>query len=199
MKLINSTNWNSAQVKAIVRKVAEIEQLTPDEIGRLIVELRYRKRSHRRADEYSGGYGYYNSMHFVLKVVKGVPQDKVVFARVIAHELAHNQGVHHGKAMKGADYGWGEGWKEKWSWAEAMPLEMNPEPKKLSKTAGSKMIHCLEQLVSWERKAKLARTKIRKLTLRVRYYQKKLAAMPATPKLAVESPSEITENKVVVS
>jgi hypothetical protein len=114
-------------------------------------------------------------------VVRGIQVDKIALAKTIAHELAHCQGVHHGKAMKNPRYGWAKGWKEVWAWAEDLPLTMNADPVK-EKPKGAdlalkKMEHCQKQVDVWKRKLKLAQTKVRTWNRKLRYHELRAAAM----------------------
>lgn len=184
MKLTNKTNWNTKQFKAFIRRVAEHECLSKSEIANFNATLRYRKRSHARPDDYPGGYAYLKTWTFCISVVKDVQLDKVALAKVIAHELAHCQGVHHGVAMKNVQYGWATGWRDTWKWAEELPLTMNvpAEEVKLDRNHKilSKVTHCLKMIVLWERKTKLAKTKHQKWERKLKYHQKqlKIAAQP---------------------
>ena len=130
MRLTNKTNLNGKQLGAFIRAVALREKLTPEIIKQFRVTVKYRKRSHRWADGSATGYAYLNTWTFCLKPVKGVMPGKPEFAKVIAHELAHCQGVHHGKAMKNTLYGWCPGWRENYLWAENLPLSFNEHEKK---------------------------------------------------------------------
>ena len=191
MKLTNETNWNTKQFKAFIRRVAEHECLNKSEIDKFNATLRYRKRTHARPDDFPGGYAYYKTWTFCISVVKDVQVDKVALAKVIAHELAHCQGVHHGVAMKNAQYGWATGWRDTWKWAEELPLTMNTlaaKPDRNHKIL-SKVTHCLKMIVLWERKTKLAKTKHQKWERKLKYHQKqlKMAAQPPEEKPCVES------------
>ena len=196
MKLVNKTRWNSAQVKALIRAVAEKELLTPDNIKRLYVTMKYRKRSRYWDDVAVTGWGTYHAWNICLKVVRGVTRlDKVQMAKTIAHELAHNQGVRHGGAMRGVDYGWAPGWREKWAWANDFPITLNAELVPVQRgsfdAASNEMQHCQKMITLWERKTKLARTKMRKWAVKLKYYEKKMAAMTPAHEAAVKQVEQV--------
>lgn len=177
MKLNNSTNWDTNQFKAFIRAVAEKEALTPEDIGKLVVTLQYRRRSSRWSDNHAKGYGYYNCWRFRLAVVKDVSVDKEDLARSIAMMLTYNQGVRSSVVRKDSSF-CGDGSKDRWIWAKELPLEMKKEepvvkPGKPYKLA-TKMEHCLQQIVVWEKRVKLAETKLDTWHKKLRYYERNL-------------------------
>lgn len=196
VNIVNQTLVNTQHLKTLIRAVAEKELYTPLEIAQLHVRIVYRRRTHARPDGSPGGYAYYKSSSFCLKFVRGVQPDVVSTAKTIGHELAHCQGVHHGKAMSNTRYGWKKGWRETWGWAGSYPLEMRSEEKvKLSKVddVTAKVKRCQEALDAWNRKAKMAKTKIRKWTTRLGYYEKRLAAMTPAHEEAVQQVEKVME------
>ena len=177
MKLNNSTNLDTNQFKVFIRAVAEKEALTPEDIGKLVVTLQYRRRSSRWSDSHAKGYGYYNCWRFRLSVVKDVPLDKEDLARSIAMMLTYNQGVRSSAVRKDTSF-YGAGAAERWAWAKELPLDMkkdDPEvkPGKPYKLA-TKMEHCLQQIVVWEKRVKLAETKLKTWQKKLRYYERNL-------------------------
>ena len=188
MNVINNTRINTKQLSALVREVARRELFTPEQIALLKVRVVYRKRTHARQDNQPGGYAYYNSNSMCLKFVKGIQPDPVAVAKTTAHELAHCQGVHHGKAMSNSVYGWKQGWREHWAWAASYPLEMRPEPSKIKPKgvdkASLEIEKCNKALDVWKRKAKLAATKLKVWKRKLGYYEKRLAAMSPAQELA---------------
>lgn len=59
MRIHNRTNLDTRTLKRFVRKIAEFEELTKEDIRQLYVGVRYRRRSHCRQDDHPGGYGTY--------------------------------------------------------------------------------------------------------------------------------------------
>lgn len=205
MKIINKTNLNTKLLGAFIRRVAEFEELTPEDINQLNVRVVYRRRSHNWRDTATTGYAWYNTWSMVLKVVKGVMPEKPDMAHTIAHELAHCQGLHHGKTMKNKMYGWHKDTAEYWKWAEELPLALNaPEEKpKLAKDALvlKKLEHCQAAVTEWERKARLAKTKQRKWQQKVKYYERQLqkaAAQAPVHAEAVAIVEKIMDNVPVI-
>lgn len=188
MKITNKTRINTKQLGALIRAVAVKECFNQDEIDSLNVRVRYRRRTHARPHNHPGGYAYYKSSIFCLSFVKDVQPDPVGTAKVIAHELAHCQGVHHGKAMSNPHYGWKPGWQEYWSWASDYPLELRVEAVKPTGEAKveKEITRCQKALEVWRRKQKLANTKLRKWKTRLGYYEKRKAAMTTSHEAAVQ-------------
>ena len=196
MRLTNRTNLNTKQLKAFIRAVAVREQLTPAEIKRFKVTVKYRKRSHCRGDNAPGGYAWLNTWTFVIKPVKDVMPGKPELAKVIAHELAHCQGVKHGSAMRNNLYGWKEGWRENYLWAEQLPLSFNEpagKPTRCEKIS-SQVEHCENMVEQWKRRVKLAKTKENFWQRKLRYYNKRQAsATAASPAPVIEKNSTQVE------
>jgi hypothetical protein len=196
MRLTNKTNLNGRQLKAFIRAVAVREHLSPDIIKQFKVTVKYRKRSHCRNDDTPGGYAYLNTWTFCLKPVKGVMPGKSEFAKVIAHELAHCQGVHHGKAMRNNLYGWSDGWRENYLWAESLSLSFNEEVKPVTRDEkiSTAVEHCERMVEQWKRRVKLAKTKETFWQRKLRYYNKRqAAASSAIHTAAVEKISTAVE------
>jgi hypothetical protein len=185
MNIVNKTRVNAKQLGALIRAVAVEELWTPDDIEQLRIRVVYRRRTYGRPDNHPGGYAYYDSYRMCLKFVRGVQPDPVGTAKTIAHELAHCKNVQH-RNMNNNRYGWKPGWRETWAWVVKYPLEMLPDretvkPSK-SEKASKDIERCQKALEDWQRKAKLAATKLRKWKRKLDYYEKKLAAMPAEKK-----------------
>ena len=172
MKLDNGTNWDTNQFKAFIRAVAEKEALTPEDIGKLKVTLEYGRHSSCRGDTEVRAWGYYNQWKFRLACVKDAPLSKMYLARTIAIMLNYNQGVW---SVRNNPSFYGPTWRDHWTWAEQFPLEMKKEelevkPGKPYKLA-LKMEHCLKQIVVWEKRQKLAETKLKTWRKKLRYYE----------------------------
>ena len=205
MKITNKTNLNTKLLGAFIRKVAEREQLTNDEIDKFNVRIIYRRQSRRWEKDHTGGHAWLKTWTFCLKVPKDIMPDKPCLAHTIAHELAHCQGVCHGSAMNNPQYGWREGWKEYWKWTEELPLSFNA-PEEKSKLVGNALIlkrleHCQVVFAEWERKTRLAKTKLRKWSQKVKYYERQLqkAATPAPERVeAVAIVEKIMDNIPVI-
>jgi len=182
MRICNTTSVNAGQLRKLIRAVALHEELTPDNIRRFRVTARYRRKSERRADNYPSGYGYYNTWTFVITFVKGVVPDSCATARLIAHELAHCQGVRGHRTLKNSRYGMKSGWRDVWAWAKKFPLSLcePAAPKRMSRDEkiSVQVEHCETMLACWRHKAKLAKTKENFWRRKLGYYQKRRAAAP---------------------
>jgi hypothetical protein len=177
MKLTNETDFNSQHLKAFIQKVAEIEQLTPDEIKKLVVKARYRKRSSRWQEDCPAGCGNYGAWRFTLSFSKDAMPDKRKLAKTIAVMLAFNQNVRYKTLKNSPHYGWNTGWTMEWAWANDLPLDRNqpiekPDLPKRDKIV-AEMEHCTNMIALWEKKAKLARTKQKIWQKKFVYYEKR--------------------------
>lgn len=194
MKLVNKTALDSRLLRTFIRRVMEHEMFTPAEIAQFKVAFRYRRRSHCREDAHPGGYAYYNSKTFVITPVNGVMPDKRALAKVIAHELAHCQGVKH-RRMHTPAYGWVKGWQEHWQWAEALPLAFCTDPTPVKPTGVEKISvkaqHCERMLGKWQSRVKLAKTKEAYWRRKLGYYEKRRAAMQPAHDEAVKQVAQV--------
>ena len=162
-----------------MQEVAKRELLSPEGIRCLRVTFTTRRQSRFRKTSNVTGWAYLRgyTMQVNLPHPLGVPADPAEVAWVMAHELAHCQGVRHGKSMTAA-YGWGAFRKGGWDWAKTFVLELKPEPAPMKKAGDSeKSGRCLEMVETWERKAKFAKTKLSLWKRRLKYYERKMAAI----------------------
>lgn len=204
MKIVNKTTVDTGQLRQPIRAVALQEELTPANIKRFRVTARYRRKSSYRPDNYPSGYGYYNTWTFVITFVKGVVPDSCATAKLIAHELAHCQGVRGHRTLKNSRYGWHLGWRETWGWAEKYPLTLREpvasKPLGRDEKISSHIEHCEAMFARWQHKAKLAKTKENFWRRKLGYYQKrKAAASINTEKIStqVEGPAVETNTEKI--
>lgn len=172
MKILNKTHWNSEQIKALLYAVARQEQLPGDFTRRLHCTIKYRR---------NGGYGgsaFYNSHYMKLKMPRTGPVDSVTVAKIMAHEMAHCQGVKH-RQMHGPRYSWEDGWREIWAMANNYTIEAKAvvANERSLTTSSDQMEKCRLMIGKWERKAQLAKTYIKKWSRRLAYYEKKSAVL----------------------
>jgi len=146
-------------------------------INKLVVSCRYRKKSPVRFDDHPGGWAYYNSHRMELTFVKEAKCNKIALAHVIAHELAHCQGLKHGQ-MKGPRYSYKPGWEEYWRWTEALTLERQkiymPVEKTALTKAQDKLANAQTLLKQWETKKKMAMNKVSKYKEQSKYYAQRV-------------------------
>ena len=178
MKIVNETNWVTKHLRAFVIQVCKKELLDADFRRHLRVTFKPRRRTCYWLEGYVGGCAWYNQPRMIIRIVKGnVPPSKTMLAHVIAHELAHIQGICH-KNMHSTRYSWSDGWKTIWNWAENLPLEHKvitcpPMPTR-SEKAQIKLVKAQSQLKRWESRKQLAITKVKKYSAKVTCYQKQI-------------------------
>lgn len=123
MRLINKTRWSSADLEAIIKRVA-VDELDPEHFRRLKVTVTYTRGTHNG----SSGYAFYNSGLMRVRVSK-IRVDLADFAMVVAHEMAHCRGVRH-RQMNCRRYKRIAGYRDYYAWATAMPMRATrPLPK----------------------------------------------------------------------
>lgn len=178
MKVKNETRYLTADLRHLIQAVAERE-LEPAQRKRLHVHVIYKRGSG------CGGYAYYNSNGFTLKMPRArMSTSPAAVASTIAHEMAHAfKGLRHSQ-MRGTRYSW-KGYREGcWDWAKDYPLGLKPEaPKKERPGVAEKLEHAQAMLEDKERQAKRVVTLIKRWKKRVRYYERSLekAASPPPP------------------
>ena len=170
MKLINKTNWNTRQLRSLFQEVAKRE-LDPDKRKKLrIVVVKARTR-------FSGCaiVGGNNCTIRIPSKNKTVYPTQGLVASIAAHEMAHCRGLRHERPLRASiAYGWHKDWQQFYAWTKDYPLEYNPKVKKSKGVdADKKVARLLELQSSWNRKLKLAQTKLKKLKVRLKYYAKK--------------------------
>lgn len=176
MKIKNESNWQTNDLRKLITEVCRRELLDTDFRKRLVVEVE---------DQKLGGWclgkGSYYQKWIKLFIPKGNTVDSVQLAKVIAHELAHTQGVRHKSLSKTRRYGWVKGWREEWAWAgqyvvRSKETKRAPKPTREDRAA-KKLENAQSRLEQWERKVRLARNRERKWRGKVKYYQGRIAAI----------------------
>ncbi|MEW6210613.1 MAG: hypothetical protein AB1631_19775 [Acidobacteriota bacterium] len=175
MKIRNDTDYRTDHLRAIIQRVA-VAELDPNDRKRLLVEVAYRRNGQQTI-----GKGAIGALWIRLTIERDTP-DKVLFAHIVAHELAHNRGLQH-RGMKGSiRYDYVDGWREYYGWAEAMPLEkkeLKTKPK--SDLQIMRYQRVLELEKGWRTKLKRAETALKKLRRKRRYYERALVAAGKLP------------------
>lgn len=180
MKIINKTHWQTAHLRAFIQPLAA-EELTQKQRAWLRITFVYTRRA---GSTYSSGCAVLNGTTATVRLSKHTP-DKIDLAMVIAHELAHVRGMHHPAMHQDPRYTRQERTKEIYGWALALPLEARKPRQRAIPGADEKLEHAEKMLVINERKLKRFTTICKRWRLKVRYYERKKAAM--TP------PQEATE------
>lgn len=178
MRVVNNTTYRTDHLRAFIQRVAETEA-EPLLRRQLRVTVQYKRRGARVC----GRAGIHSN--WMLLLMDKDDQDKCLLASIIAHEFAHCRGVEHTE-MRGPRYTYEEGWRELYAWANALPLERKTAPLKpdASMLVSRKLAHAQASLARWVRKSKTARTIERKWRQKVRYYERRMAAMKGTARLA---------------
>lgn len=184
MRVANKTRWDSKPLRKLIARIAE-DECESDKRKRLRVHVVPARQQYGCSGLASLG-GSWSTIRLPTKVV-WTEHLQIDLCTVIAHELAHNHG-HRGERWmrRSVRYGRPRGEAEReqrralYAWALAPEYMMRlREPKPMS-TPGddAKLAKAQARLIDWQRRAKRAANKIRKYTRTVKYYERKLAAMP---------------------
>ena len=188
MKITNETHWRTDQIAKLIYRVAK-DELDPGQLKNARIRVKYRRGGG------TGGYCYYGSARNPnVRMTLTLPRDRVfpvTLAHVIAHELGHAKGLHHGPDMNNARYGWKPGWQERYAYAKDFPVEVKPKvlpvPKeeKLVAKRTAALVKAQKKVQEWETAIKRANTMLRKWRVRLRAAEKRQAsstsAVPAPP------------------
>lgn len=148
--------------------------------GSRVVDVVYSRNRTRSVSGYAYyPNGAYEGVHVKLrlpKMHKGEAIDEVLaqdFFWLVEHELSHSRGVHHG-TMRGSPTGQVHSVGKRPMWAEGLQLRLKPKKAKLSPSdrAAKRSAKVDTDLARWERRLKLAKTKVAKLQAKRRYYQR---------------------------
>ena len=178
MKIKNETHWRTKDLRAFATRVARLE-LKPDHAKRYTVHVNYGGRG-----ESCSGHAYCNSNACYVHV-SSVSIDRIDFAYVLAHEMAHSRGLRHKDINGLSRYDRVGKYRERYAWADNLPLEKKiAKPKKTTaEKADLKIVNCFEKINTWGTKAKRANNAIRKWKRKLKYYEKRKAAiLPETTK-----------------
>jgi hypothetical protein len=196
MKIVNKTHWRTLDLARIMRRAAAEEF---DDVGavlkRACIVIAYNRGGTRYRE--SSGYARMpgdmerRTKEWRPRVRLMVPSgevDPVDFAHTAAHEFAHTRGIDHDTMRGHPRYRRVGNWRTIYGWAEAMPITRKPEPKARPSLRRSpldaKIAHARAALSTWERKQKLATTK-------VKHYRRRLARLERTAlgRMAASTPS----------
>jgi len=107
--------------------------------------------------------------------------DPVKLAHTIAHEFAHNKGIRHHDMTKTQRWGYVEGWRELYAWAAEYPIAAKPPVQAPTPAAATerKLAHAESMKRKAVTRAARAKTILGRWDRRVRYYERKMAAVLA--------------------
>ena len=169
IELTNKTHWRDDHIRAFLARGMKDERpdLCKHGAPPMKVTVVYSRR-HRHS-----GWAYYHSRTMRLMIPKENP-DKVTFAAIIAHELAHTRGLKHDMMNSCASYGRVGRWRELYAWGETLPLEVKPKVCKHRPGPDLKLSHAEKMLKAAITREKRAVTLRKKWQGKVRYYGQKL-------------------------
>src|SRR5574341_479888 len=174
LKIINKTKWNTAHLRAFVRKAAQLIEFKPNNI---CVVFENTRNSHLYNGS-SSGHANFFERRMQINIDPDYP-DRVDLAYVCGHELGHVNGLSH-KQMRGNSLFDRIGrYRELYGWGETLPLEhaalFSPHAK-LSKEEFNKrkLAHATAKLKQATTRLKRAQSIVKKWQRKATYYQKKL-------------------------
>jgi len=179
MRITNKTNYDTRYLRRLFltcEKHIFAEYLVHGESKHRHVTVKYHKT------DYVGGYAWYNSASIVMKLpypeslhLGSIRKKNKVSARKVAqtylHEVGHNIGLKHNKMKpsRKINVDW---WPD-----ESVPLkEKKPAKPKLSITE-VRAAKAQKKLDEWQCKQRRAKTFVKKYQAKVKYYEKKMAAL----------------------
>jgi hypothetical protein len=207
VKIVNSTHWRTDHLRAFISRLVKEELCDRPQAQKILtVYVKYTRPGPRRAainpDEawangeywkhggYSSGCATIGGFRMTIRLPKNHIPDKIDFAAVLGHELAHVRGLRHRDMRGAARYNRIGNWREIYAWGNELPLEIEPpkpKPNRASK-AVEREKSARRSLEKWQRRLKLAKTKVRFYSTKVKYYDRKKTVI-AFPIAAAEAPS----------
>lgn len=187
MRIINKTNIETADLRALARRIAKVE-LNPEKKRGLILEYRNSRKQHR--GEY--WFDYHRAVVFFPK--HDVDWWKV--AMVTAHELHHANGRKGGRSneywmRRSVRYGWNEKTPEYYGWVNELEFRHRIVESKTTKKrkrtatplekAGRKLKQTEKNIANWETKLKRATNALKKYRRRLKYYERRVETLAESP------------------
>jgi hypothetical protein len=170
IKLTNKTHWRDDHIRAFIQRAARDER--PDLCKRGAPALKVTVVYTRGGSQGSSGCATYHSNWLKVRLPKHGLPDKIDFAHVIYHELAHTRGLRHNRMNSCATYGRVGNYRILYAWANELPLDVKLKQTKARPTVDIKLAHCQKMLKAAMTREKRATTLRKKWEKKVRYYQK---------------------------
>lgn len=183
IKLTNKTHYRDEHIRAFLVRMIQTERpdLCKHGAPPMQVYVVYRRNTNG-----SSGCAYYDSRWIKVRLPKNTAMvDKVDFAHVIAHELAHTRGLDHRRMNSCATYGRVGRWRELYAWANELPLEVKTKTVKTRPAPDAKLAHCQRMLKAALTREKRATTLRKKWEAKVKYYSKKVTTMEVPDEQAI--------------
>jgi hypothetical protein len=180
MKFINKTHWHTPDLAKIIRRCERLElnEMSRERRKRITCRIAYTKGSGRG----SSGYATYNGFNWTVRVGKDFI-DKVDFAGVCVHEMAHLRGLHHDRMNGKPKYDRVGNYRELYAWANDFEIRLakvaTAKPK--ADVQETRYSRVLNNIKGWETKLKRAQNALKKYRQQQRYYERALAAKGIKP------------------
>ena len=163
MKIINKTNYDTRYLRSLFIKCEKHEGTN---YKYREVEVRYNRSCYHRV----GGHAWYHS-RFVMKLPREDAKVRRV-AQVYIHEVGHNLGLHHKDMASSFSI------DVSWLADETIPNKKLKPPKSKPNIVETRAKHAQKKLDEWNKKLNRAKTFVKKYRIKVKYYEKKMAASP---------------------
>lgn len=171
IELDNKTHWRSDHIRAFIAPCMKDQR--PDLCKRGAPALKVRVVYTRSGTRGSSGNASYNSNRMRVRLSRENP-DKVDFAGVITHELAHTRGVRHETMRGNPRYRRIGNYQKIYAWGETLPLEKAQPKVQVRLTVDKKLSHTKAMLKAALTREKRATTLRKKWEARVKYYTKRV-------------------------
>lgn len=184
IELTNKTHYRDDHIRAFLKRSIPEERpdLCKHGAPALRVTIVYTRPGGRTGEHARGcsGCARVKSNWMKVRLPKNHEPDRIDFAHVIAHELAHTRGMRGEYIMRhSARYGRVGTWRTIYAWAETLPLERKAKATPKVIPIDSKLTHAERMLKAALTREKRATTIRKKWQRKVLYYSNKVAACPA--------------------
>lgn len=189
MRIINKTRWATAHLRAFASRVG-LQELEVSKRRLIVITFEHRRGP---CGSYgSSGRAWRGGTRAIVRLpspesMAKLSQERQQYSRLdlatcIAHEMAHLRGLCGERDMRSSvRYGRAKGRDRLYAWAlylrlEAKPARTKPKASPAEK-AEAKALGIESRIKQWEAKKRRADNALRKYRMRLKYYNKRLAAM----------------------